>query len=190
MSFLVDPSAPKYDHAGSEIQLYGVKSHSAVVRGRRLAAGRPGLTLGVSSGPPWARLQMLHLACLNGSPGRFGLGWAWAGSPVARFLHLGHSLARLGPVINCSVWRVSMAPPAGLGLGWARCPSGLCPQCCWEATQDPRVRPGSEPCRRQKNFSFLVDPSAPKYHNAGPRNGVMWCRMALWSGLVATPSPR
>ncbi len=57
---------------GSETQLYAVKWHSAVVRGRRLAADRPGFTLGVFSGPPWARLGMLHLARLNGSQGRFG----------------------------------------------------------------------------------------------------------------------
>ena len=57
---------------GPVTELYGVKLHSAVVRRRRLAAGSPGLALGAFSGPPWARLGMLHLACPNGSQGRFG----------------------------------------------------------------------------------------------------------------------
>ncbi len=35
-----------------------------------------------------------------------------------------------------------------------------------------------------------MDPSAPKYHHAGPRNRVIWCQMALWSGPTALPSPR
>ena len=57
---------------GPGTELYGVKWHFGVVRGRRLATGCPGLTLGASSGQPWARLGMLKLARLNGSHGRFG----------------------------------------------------------------------------------------------------------------------
>ena len=57
---------------GPETELYDVKWHFGVVRGRRLATGCPGLTLGAFSCPPWARLEMLQWACLNGSQGRFG----------------------------------------------------------------------------------------------------------------------
>ncbi len=56
----------------SGTELYGVKWYSGGVRGRRLADGRPGLAHGTFSGPPLARLEMLHLARLNGSQGRFG----------------------------------------------------------------------------------------------------------------------
>ena len=57
---------------GPGTELCGVKQHCGVVRGRRLAAGHPGLALGAFSGPPCARLGMLHLGCQNGSPARFG----------------------------------------------------------------------------------------------------------------------
>ncbi len=65
---------------GPETELCGVKWHFGVVRGRRLAAVRPGVTLGAFNGPPWARVGMSHLACLNGSPGRFG----WLGPRLRR----------------------------------------------------------------------------------------------------------
>ncbi len=35
-----------------------------------------------------------------------------------------------------------------------------------------------------------MDPSGPDYGHAGSRNGVIWCRMALWRGPAATSSPR
>ena len=55
----------------------------------------------------------------------------------------------------------------------------------------PRATPGDpQGWKCDQNFSFLVDPSAPKYHHAGLRNGVIWCQMALWSGPAAPPSPR
>ena len=67
---------------GSETVLYGVKQHSGVARRRRLVPGSPGLALGAFSGPPLARLVMLHLARLNGSQGR--LGWLAPGLGNAR----------------------------------------------------------------------------------------------------------
>ncbi len=55
----------------------------------------------------------------------------------------------------------------------------------------PQGHPGGPPgVKIYQNISFLADPSAPKYHNAGSRNGVLWYQMALWSGPGATPSPR
>ena len=57
---------------GPESELYGVEWHSGVAQQWRPAPGRPGLALGAFGGPPWSRLQLLHLACLNGSQGIFG----------------------------------------------------------------------------------------------------------------------
>ncbi len=57
---------------GPETELYCVKWHSGVIRRRCAVAGCAGLALGAFSGPPCARPEMLHLASLNGSPGRLG----------------------------------------------------------------------------------------------------------------------
>ncbi len=62
-------------------------------------------------------------------------------------------------------------PPGGPGGDW-RGPGGV---------------PG---VKSDQNLSFPVDTSGPKYDHAGPRNGVLRCQTALWSGPATPASPR
>ncbi len=87
----------------------------------------------------------------------------------------------LSPTLNAplSKWLPGPVWPgwAWAGPGWPR----------WVAPPPPQ---GPHGCKFDQIMSFLADPSVPKYHNAGSRHGDIWCRMALWSGPGATPSPR
>ena len=53
----------------------------------------------------------------------------------------------------------------------------------------PRATPGDTRVRKcNQDLSFLVDPSAPKYHHAGSRNGLIRCQAALWNVPAVSPS--
>ena len=56
---------------GPAKELYGVKWHSGVVRGRRPAAGVLGCACGPFGGRPWDQLQSSNLATLSSAPGVF-----------------------------------------------------------------------------------------------------------------------
>ncbi len=75
---------PKYHHARSQNEV--IWCQMALVSGPAAPPSprSPRLTLGAFGGPPWARLQMLHLACLNGSPGRLGRAGPGLGRGVPR----------------------------------------------------------------------------------------------------------
>ncbi len=59
--------------------------------------------------------------------------------PDARILHLEPSVARLGPDLKCSIWRVLIAPRVVLA-GLERCRHGVS-QGIWCAPS-PRITPG------------------------------------------------
>ena len=89
----------------------------------------------------------------------------------------------LGAILNAPFNVSKRLPgPSGLGWGWAGpgCPRGVCQGC-------PGV---SRRVKIHEILDFPVDPCVPKYHHAESTKHVIWCQMALWGCLAATPSPR
>ena len=71
--------------------------------------------------------------------------------------------------------------PGGLGV-----PNGASPGGAGASQGHPGDLQGS----KRDKICFLVESSVPKYHHAGPRDGVIRCQTALWSGLLAALSLR
>jgi hypothetical protein len=79
--------------------------------------------------------------------------------------------------------------PFWLAGAWA---APVWPRARWpRGLGSPSPVPGpSRGGKYDQHTSLLVDPSAPRYDNAGSRNIVIWCRMALWGGPLGPSSPR